>query len=202
MPGGQCEHRHALDQAHEQAKRARARADHDRRAQRHRVGDGCQQDRARPLRGWPGAARLQSLPPSARVPAPARGAVRRGTRSAARRRAWRPRAKFSAARRSRSANGEAPGRRALHRVDQVIGDLDALERARQPLARERVAAHDLDAVAAPARRAAAGREALTRHALRVAAERPEVCPSASSRGDQQRADEAARAGDEDAHLRR
>ena len=43
VPRRQCEHRHALDEVHEQTKRARARADHDRCAQRQRIGHRVEQ---------------------------------------------------------------------------------------------------------------------------------------------------------------
>ena len=84
-PGGQREHRHALDQVHEQAKRARARADHDRGAQGQRVGHGVAAGCARPASRL---ARWRERPAPVR---PAAARARRGTRSGARPRARRPR---------------------------------------------------------------------------------------------------------------
>ena len=97
-PRRQRDHRQPLDQPHDRAERARARADHDRRAQRDARRDGVAQDpldlgAAREVRG--------------RAPAD-RAAARRGRRSAATRRAAAAAAKRRAAARSRSTKLAEP----------------------------------------------------------------------------------------------
>ena len=127
---GSGEHRQALDQPHEEAERARAGGDDDRGAQRDRLRHGVQQ-------------RLLDRQPRgevARERAVVRAAGRRGRRSGARRR------------RSRRREAPRPGgarrrrtlpRRALHRVDQVVGDLDAVQRRVEPRAGRGVAEHEV-----------------------------------------------------------
>ena len=131
-PGRQRDHGQALDQAHDRAEGARARADHQRRAQRDAVGDGVEQDpldlaAAREVRGAGAAGRVAQPAEVDDAPDPGRGRRRR-----------------EAPRGDAVALLEARRDRRLHRVDQVVGDLDALERARQPGAAQRIAADDLD----------------------------------------------------------
>ena len=134
-PGGQREHGQALDQPHEEAERARAGGDDDRGAQRDRLRRRGQQ---RLLDGQPRGE-------MARRARRRTAAARRGRRSAARpRRA--------------AALGEVLGltalevheaaRRALHRVDQVVGDVDPVQRRVQPRAGRRVAEHEVVSCAA------------------------------------------------------
>ncbi len=90
-------------------------------------------------RGWTGDARAVN----ARAGDPDR-AGRRGRRCAARPHAAAAVAKFSAAVRSRSLKRQAGVARsldALHRVDQVVGDLHAVERGGQAVTGDGVATH-------------------------------------------------------------
>ena len=89
-----------------------------------------------------------------------------------------------------------PAPRALHGVDQVIGDLDTVECLREPVGGERITARHLDVAVASG---ALQREA---HTLGVAAERADAMSAAGQLGDQQRADEATGACDENAHMSR
>ena len=88
-------------------------------------------------------------------------------------------------------------------MDQVVGDVDVGERRREPVCGERVATHDLDRVCLRRRcgpfLSASERAA---HALGVAAKRTHRVTVGVQSGREQRADETACAGDEDAHLPR
>ncbi len=136
----------ALDEVDEQAERARARADHDRRAQRERVGNAPEQDALHLLAAGQ-VARDRSRRGRGSVGAPA-GSGRRGTRFGARRRARPQSAKFSAPRRAR-ARRTARRRRCAPSSGSGSRRPRPVERASQPGAAEHVAAYHLD-VAAPA----------------------------------------------------
>ena len=110
-----------------------------------------------------------------------RAPARRGRRSAARR--PRPRRRRSA--RPSGARGRRTRRRALHRVDEEVGDVDAVERAVEAGAERRVALDHLVDGGADARR----RAAVAAHVVAVRAEA----------GDEGGADIAGGAGDEDSH---
>ena len=111
---------------------------------------------------------------------------RRGRRRAARRRA---RAAATKLRRRRAARAPRSRRRGgLHRVDEEVRDVDAVERLVEPRAGDRVAA---------ARRAASARA----HARRIAGEAAQLVAGGDQRGRERGADRAAGAGEEDAHGR-
>ncbi len=186
LPGGQREHGHALDAgARAGETSASARRSRSRRAARPnrappRAGS------ARPPRGSRGGAsrrrrrRCRALSDRARRSSAARG--RRGRRCGARRRARAAAAKFSAASRSRSANGEPARGRALHRVDQVIGDLDARRApARDPLPVSASPATTSSASRVPLGRPLRAGERLCARARARAPSARTVCRSAHSR---------------------
>jgi hypothetical protein len=83
------------------------------------------------------------------------------------------------------ARGGNPRDGGLHRVDEVVGDLDSLQRLRQARARHRVANHD----------AVGGRAG----ARGVAGEAPHGVPVAPQARNQRRADVSADARDQDLH---
>ena len=170
--GGIGMHRHALDEPDEEAERARARADDDRRAQRDRAGTAsssssstrrrlamCGRDRP----GGQDAAEVDDA-----ADARARGGLgERGARPPPR------------ARRTRRC-------RPLHGVDEVVGDVGALERLVQAGAGQHVALHERDVAGRPTAR-------------RVAGEADELVAVALQPRHERAADVAGDAGQEDAH---
>ena len=81
-------------------------------------------------------------------------------------------------------------------MDQVIGNLDPVQRPRQSLAREGVASDDLRLRGVDARALACQRFT---HPCRVTTERADGVPVGEQPGHQKRADEATGATDEDPH---
>ena len=97
-------------------------------------------------------------------------------------------AKFSRRARSRARKPSPPSARGLHRVDQVVGDVDAVERVVEPGAGDRVAEHDLDVARAAASRGRVAGEGAHGHAPPPAGGGSSAAPTI-----------AARAGHEDGH---
>jgi hypothetical protein len=166
------QHGQPLHQTHEEAKRTRARADDDRRPQRDRIRHGLQQGPLdRQAAGEVLGSRAGGDGP-AEVDDPSHaGALRRLAEA--------PRGLVL-------ARGEALTVAGLHRMDQEVGDLDAVHR--------RLQAHPTDGVAGDDRY-------VDRHPFRPAREASDrVALGAQSRGDK-RSDIAADAGDEHLHGR-
>ena len=128
--------RQAVDEVAQDQERGAAGADDHRRARVDGVGHRARPGSPRPPRGCAGAR-------SRRPPG------RRGRRSAPRRRRCAARAKASAPARSRC--GEAAIAAAAHRVHEVVGDVDALERRRERGLVEDVALDDLGLARAASR---------------------------------------------------
>ncbi len=125
-PGGQREHLHALDEPDHEPKRARARADDDRCAQRDRLRQSGEQDLLH-LQAAAEMARRRAVlrgEPAEVDDAPDAGPLRRGDEVLCG---------------GAFVGLEAGARIALHRVDEEVGDVDAVERLVEAGAGDRVA---------------------------------------------------------------
>ena len=182
LPGGQCEHRHSLDQAHEQTERARARADHDRRAQRQRVGNRREQDAlhllaagqvARDLRA---SGRAAAAPPvrSQRGTRPPRYTIRANARARGRARRSSPprcaRARRTASRRPAGAPSSGSGSRRPRRPSSARASPSPLSTS------PRTSSTSAARLAGTCARAPRARARASRPSARTS------CPSAHSRG--------------------
>ena len=171
-PGRQGEHLHPFDDVHEKSERARARADHDRCAQRDALGQACEQD---PLDLEPAAEMARQRPAlrheTAEVDDAAHARPLRGRDELLRRDAL-------------VVLEDAARAAALHRVDEEVRDIDAVQRLVESRAGDRVAADERQ------RRG---------HARGIAAEAAQVVAATCESREQCGSDRAARAGQQDAH---
>jgi hypothetical protein len=174
-PARQGQHGQALDQAHEEAEGARARPHDDRRAQRDRLGRrGEQRLLHGQARGEMARRRAGGGHEAAEVDDPAHA------RRARRRREPLRRAPFLVR--------EGAAGRALHRVDQVVRGLHAVERTLQPAPGEDVAEHQVRE-----------RQARGAHPLGRAREAPDGMAVALEARHERRADVARDSGHQDRH---